>query len=237
MKKHIYSFQKTASKLLAVSLLLFICSQTTFAQNNTLSTDTLILPSTGVLGGSGTATIRVRNLENAQYTGPIRFYCMIDSGTTPFILDSLSNVSLLPQGTASITTTISYNSPVFHSGDNIVVVWSSGNGRFAADSIRDTINLTPSGIHENNLNASFTIFPSPAKDFITIKFNKSALSKDLLQSIKITDVFGRTMHTEPFTGGGEGQKINVRNLPSGSYFLELQYGNRKRAIQKFIRMD
>ena len=89
---------------------------------------------------------------------------------------------------------------------------------------------------ENNLNASFSISPCPATDIIRIKMSQSALSKEMLRQIKITDVLGRTMQTEAFLGGEE-QKINVEHLPPGLYFIELMYNDDKKAVQKFVRSD
>jgi uncharacterized delta-60 repeat protein len=58
------------------------------------------------------------------------------------------------------------------------------------------------------------IFPNPAKDYVTITLNNASSA-----SVQILDVTGRTMQTNTIEGH---QRIDISNIPSGSYILLLQ---------------
>lgn len=218
-------------------LFLFILSSS--IARSQISTMFVSLPDTAFMSSGDTALVIVENVDNQPYSGYINVYFSTDTITfAPFMVCSIPSVSLNPNDTILTNCWISFDSTYFNSGSNIVVVWSSGNAKFAADTVWDSVYIVSqtAGIHENVLNSSFSIFPSLAKDIITIKLNRSKLPNDLIRKIKITDVFGRTIFVEPFADK-EGQKINVEHLPHGLYFLELLYGDRKRAVQKFVKAD
>jgi hypothetical protein len=238
MKNHTTLVVKSAGKLFAFIFFLSVSAISGFSQNAIISTTFLQMPDSATSGSTDTVSVTIKNIDNASYTGYINIYYTTDTVTfSPLLLCSIPSVSLSSGDTISTSCTINFDSTYFQTGNRIVVVWSSGNGKFASDSLWDSVYISPqvAGIHEYDMNASFTIFPSPAKDVITIKTNKTTLSKDLIQSIKMTDVFGRTIYTEPFLG--ENQKINVTQLPPGIYFLELMDKDRKRATQKFVRAN
>lgn len=235
MKNHLSPI-RNAGKLAALILLLSLGSSAGFSQNNTLSMAYFNLPATAPFGSSDTAKFWIKNLDNAVFSGQLTINYATDTSFTPHVLDSFT-VTINSNDSIYLTSYVTFDtSNFFNPGSNIVVVWSSGNGKFAADSLADTITLIPAGIHEDNFNVSFSIFPSPAKDHITINMNRSAEGKGVLQRIKITDVFGRIIIAEPFSDKEE-QKINVEDLSAGVYFLELLYADRNRAVQKFVKAD
>lgn len=239
MKTQLHPTLKGLSRSFFLFLFLTIGSAA-FSQNGTISTTFLSLPDTANLGDSATTVlVVVKNIDSVPYSGYINIYYSTDTvAFTPVQFCSLNNIALNAGDTVVASCTMDFAPAYFNTGDNIVVVWSSGNGKFAADTLRDSVYLNPqgTGIHESDLSASFSIFPSPAKELIGITVHKSGLQKDLIQQIKIVDVFGRTVHAEAFQNA-EGQKINVSHLTPGVYFLELLYSNRQRAVQKFVRGD
>ena len=235
--KNYHSTIRNAGRLAAFVLLLLLGSSAGFSQNNTLSTVYFNLPATAPFGSSDTAKYWIKNIDNATYSGSLTIHYISDTTLIPHVLDSFPSVTINANDSIYLSSVVIFDtSHYFNPGSNIVVVWSSGNGKLAADSLADTINLTVAGIHENNFNASFSIFPSPAKDDITIKVNRSAGPKGTLQRIKITDVFGRIMFVE-LVSDKERFKINVAHLPQGVYFLELLYSDRNRAMQKFVKVE
>ncbi len=223
-------------KLLTLFLSVILYSSAVSAQSGTLSTTFLSLPDTSYLGMMDTGNIVVKNIDNAPYTGSINVNYSTD--TVAFNLAgffTIPNVTLNPGDSIISTINITFDSTFYNPGNNIVVVWSSGNAKFAADTIWDSVYLIgqTASIYENGLSPLLTIFPSPASDMIYIK---SSLPKEGLQQLKITDVFGRTVYTTS-PSGNETQKISVAHLHPGLYFLEMMYANRKRAVQKFVKVD
>ncbi|TAL59907.1 MAG: T9SS type A sorting domain-containing protein [Bacteroidetes bacterium] len=215
-------------------------SATVLLTNCDLQTTLNYFPDTAYWGDTASVIATITNTGSTTYSGYVNIYYTTDTiAFSPVQLCGIQSVTLAPNSSDSvqITCVITFDSTYFYQGDNIVVVWSSGNARTAADSVWTHVYLqTPAGVHENNPNASLMISPSPAKDFIQIKMKSVVPSNGMLQQIKITDVFGRTMYAAPFPDG-EGQKINIKHLPAGIYFLELMYGNRKKSVQKFVRSD
>lgn len=223
-------------KLLSLLLLALLYSNAGSSQSGTLSTTFLSLPDTSYLGFMDTGNIVVKNIDNAPFTGTINVNYSTD--TVAFNLAgffTLPNVTLNPGDSIISTINITFDSTFYNPGNNIVVVWSSGSAKFAADTIWDTVYLIgqTAGIHDNELSPLLTIFPSPAKDLIHVKSN---FPQQELQQLMITDVFGRKVFAST-PSGNENIKVSVAHLPPGLYFLELMYANRQRAVQKFVRVE
>ncbi len=72
------------------------------------------------------------------------------------------------------------------------------------------------------------VFPNPAKEQLTLKANGNSIS-----TVRIFDLFGKThlLSIEPFDGN---KTYDISNLPSGLYFIEANYGE-KRFTMKFIK--
>ena len=239
MNYNIRTTGRQLMKLLAAALFVTLGASVGFSQG-TISTTLFYLPNdTVVQGSTDTATVIVKNIDNAVYSGYINVYYSTDTVTfSPLLLCTLPNVTLNAGDSITSSCTITFDSTYFYIGKRIIVVWSSGNGKMAADSLWDSVYVTPqiAGVHENDLNSSFRISPNPAKDNIRIKMNGSALRKEMPEQIKISDMLGRTVQTEAFSGKEE-QRINVQHLPPGLYFLELLYNDNKKGVQKFVRSD
>lgn len=86
------------------------------------------------------------------------------------------------------------------------------------------INDSPNGIaiDGNASKMSFKIYPNPASDLLHIEAAGIPVSGKEV-TIKIYDLLGRRqtyLHAKPFAGGFS-KEINLRQLPSGNYFLQL----------------
>ncbi len=67
------------------------------------------------------------------------------------------------------------------------------------------------------------IYPNPASDFLTIN------AKSKVEKISILDISGKKINVKL-----EGDKIDVRSLPSGVYIIGIKT-SKGRSIQKFIK--
>jgi hypothetical protein len=76
---------------------------------------------------------------------------------------------------------------------------------------------TTLGIQGNTLENSIRIYPNPAKNEVTIAKNK-AIS---LENVTIYDITGRLINTVDLKNMGEKQTIEISQLESGVYFLQI----------------
>jgi hypothetical protein len=92
-----------------------------------------------------------------------------------------------------------------------------------------------SGISENNLNSSVTIYPNPARNelFVTIKGKEKSLD------LSITDVNGKIRYKESLTDltAEYSKKINVSGFSAGIYFIKLANGSRYFAGKFVVRQE
>jgi blue copper oxidase len=76
------------------------------------------------------------------------------------------------------------------------------------------------GIEDHEEMASFSIFPNPANDYLSLKAEAVLPSK-----VRILDLFGRTLKEQSLDSFIGIQKIDIGNLPPGLLLVEWQYGN------------
>jgi hypothetical protein len=81
------------------------------------------------------------------------------------------------------------------------------------------------GISETN-NQKFAVYPNPATDIIHIHSVTSQIKNTLIYSVA-----GQLMQSAP----SNSEKINISNLPSGIYFLEIITSEGYTQIQQFIK--
>ncbi len=96
--------------------------------------------------------------------------------------------------------------------------------------IEELTNTTSANI----ATVSFKVFPNPAADLLSVEINETTDS-DL--SIRIFDLTGKTISMEDFSVAINTQfskEINLTNIPSGSYVVEVINGNR-RSTQKIVK--
>jgi hypothetical protein len=89
----------------------------------------------------------------------------------------------------------------------------------------DTLGkIIPYGIYTNinSLeNKDYSSFgPNPTKDIITINFPFEATGNN--STLEVKDVFGKSIFQKNITSGSNSEKVNLQNLASGIYFIEVK---------------
>lgn len=92
--------------------------------------------------------------------------------------------------------------------------------------------LTPSSIKkDHNLDLELSLFPNPAIDFLIVK-------GDLLQNadarIRVLNSIGKVVYNEGIVAVSENIKLDINNLQSGVYFMQIVSGNNV-VSKKFIK--
>jgi hypothetical protein len=132
--------------------------------------------------------------------------------------------------------TINFDTTNFTGGNNIVVVWSSGNAKAPADSVHDSVYLCTSsaGVNENLLLPDFTIYPTLTNDFIIIESSEQYFPKKIF----IEDISGRIIKIVSPSPDAKNQiKINTSELTSGIYFVDFLLPDKQRYVSKFVKAD
>ena len=215
----------------------FLSFSSAFTQQPAFST-TRFLPDTSFLGiTDSTIRVTIKYTGASQYIGPIGIYYTTDtSNFFPTGFYNYPQAALFPNDTLQINFSIAFDTAYFQGGNNIVVVWSSGNSIAPADSLWDGIYLktTGAGIHENDLSSAFTIYPTLVKDFISIESIENILPKKIF----ITDISGRIIKVvSPAQESKTRIRVNVSELDSGIYFLDILLPDKQRVVSKFVKTD
>lgn len=237
MKNHISSLSRIFSRIFLLSTLLFLSCGIGFSQTASLSTSNVkFAADTSTLGATDSMTVTVRNINATAYTGVLNINYSTDSTWGAYC--TTYTVTLSPNGFDSVVSkcVITFDSAHFHQGDNIVVVWSSGNLRTAADSVRAHVFLGPStaGVHETSLNSAFKIYPSPTQDFINVEYTGNSVPLKIF----IEDVSGRIISAvSPPRDNKKQIKINTTALNTGIYFLDILLPDKQRVVSKFVKEE
>ena len=207
-----------------------------FAQPGTMSTRALFFPDSSCIGSTDSVSVTVKNIDTALYSGSIYFWiATAQTNFSPIQFCFIQQVTLQPNDSVQQACTINFDTTNFIGGNNIVVVWSSGTAKAPADSIHDSVYLcsTGAGVHEAKL-SDFRIYPTLAKDFIMIESLENILPKKIF----ITDVSGRILKiVSPSPENQNRIKVNVSELTSGIYFLDILLPNKQRVVSKFVKTD
>jgi len=239
MKNYYVIILHETRKLMALMCLLLPAFSAVYTQSGTISTTFIALADTANLSDTSTVTVVVKNIDSVPYSGFINVYYSTDTiAFTPILFCTIGSVSLNPNDSVSTNCVINFDSTFFNAGNNIVVVWSSGNAKLAADTLWDSVYLNSSttGIYENGPDLTFSISPCPVKDILNITLDASAVYGEIPEVVIIRDLLGKVKQTVSF-GNLPHLKVDVRNLPSGLYFAELLYGDHKKSIQKFVKTE
>jgi hypothetical protein len=227
---------KSLLKILAFGIA-FLSLAPAFAQQNGLSTQIIYFNDTSSLGAADSVHVRITNLDTGAYSGYINIYYSTDTVTySPVQFCTISNIMLNGLDSVDQTCTINFDSVYFHTGDNIVVVWSSGGAKAAADSVRRHIYLKTStaGIHEDGLASLFTVYPTLANNYLFLESSRAVLP----EKIFITDVSGRIVSAPTTTADSKNRmRIQTGNLKAGVYFLHAILPDKSRFISKFVKAE
>jgi len=139
-------------------------------------------------------------------------YFTLDPTTTDWTIEAPSTLGL------SVISSLRYRP-----SDNIMLVGTHGNGMF------QTLvqKLAVDDLQAKSI-TDLLIYPNPAKDFITIKFNNSFISKE---KYAIIDINGSIVANGIVNDNGT---VDVTKLSSGVYFISLNINN-KEIANKFIK--
>ena len=117
---------------------------------------------------------------------------------------------------------VDWTAPATASGT--VTIYTSGvisnsNGNNNGDQVVKTSLSFPSAA-SSNINSvansnSFSVYPNPATDLLTIEFGEEASE----MTIAIVDVMGRTVMPTMNQFSGNRTEISVNELPQGAYFI------------------
>lgn len=80
----------------------------------------------------------------------------------------------------------------------------------------ETVTVTSTASLGETTDTSISVYPNPARNFITIS------SLNYLKSATLIDVNGRTLSQTNFTGNTLEQRLSLENLSSGAYFVTIQ---------------
>jgi hypothetical protein len=103
-----------------------------------------------------------------------------------------------------------------------VLVWVDGDSASTAKTITflstvsSTVNCLATGIDEAGASASVQIFPNPATEFITVKFNQA----NTINAV-VTDINGRIVKEVVVKSN---ERVNISDLGTGLYFLKPEQG-------------
>lgn len=215
----------------------FFSLSSAFSQQQGFSTKLLFFQDTSYVGASDSVVVKVKNLDTASYSGYINIYYSTDTAAfTPVQLCSLQNFVLAGLDSVQTTCTIFFDSTYFHNGNNIVVVWSSGNARMPADSVWTNVFLdsTKADVRETNFASAFIVYPTLTNDFITIEDLKNNIPKKIF----IEDVTGRIIEIVSTPLESKNRiKINTSELKNGIYFLDILLPDKQRVVSKFVKVN
>jgi hypothetical protein len=212
-------------------LLLILLSSLAASAQGIFSTTSIILnpDSNLTYGDTVSMTYKVKNVGNVPYTGFLNINYSTD--TTAFSLTGfcpIASVTLDSLGSDSVvgTCTITIDSVHFHPGYNIIVVWSSGNAKTAADTLWSHIDLiATAGVHDPGLNSMFNIYPSPATNFINVENSGNTVPLKIF----IEDLSGRIIKGKV--------RINTSALKGGIYFIDMLLPDKRRVVSKFVKAE
>ena len=82
----------------------------------------------------------------------------------------------------------------------------------------------------DNNSLSFNVYPSPAKDYITINIDRPEENC----VVSVLDNMGRSLISTKIGKSERQTTLNVSSLISGVYFIRL-YSNKNSYVQKFVK--
>lgn len=165
-----------------------------------------------VVGNSRTRSTRIFNLGTETFT--------LDSVT----LEANADFRFVPQALPETivmndTATVSFEFSPTSTG--VKSVWATLHTSLGTTRIRlEGEGLPSSGVQIPAEVADIQIFPNPAKDLLTIQLGPS--SPQIITSVRVTDLGGVEVLAPVSPSQVSSYDLDVRSLPPGTYFLEIQ---------------
>jgi hypothetical protein len=88
------------------------------------------------------------------------------------------------------------------------------------------------GVSENTDASQINLYPNPVSDFLNITFSKQTANSS---SLKIFNTAGQQVYTGSIAAKTSQIGINVSELPSGVYFVQIDAADRKPMVKKFFK--
>ncbi len=166
------------------------------------------------------------------------------TGTGQVLIHLKNNGTLIGGGLFTTNTNVSiytaFSQAITYTVNLIpdeVTIWLCSEGIFGVNTKNygnklwiDSLSLTNTPLSiDNNIDYEdfFLIFPSPSRDVLHVKLKNYKVS-----SLKITNVIGQNLISEKLEN--ETNSINIGNLQSGIYFVELEIAD-KIFVHKIIK--
>jgi hypothetical protein len=111
--------------------------------------------------------------------------------------------------------------------------WKVEKPSVSCVSARTEVSVTVSGVDDLTQVTNLQVFPNPTSEVLNIRFNAET-SDGMI--IRLTDVLGRTIQERRLKNlnvGENMEQLNVSNLPTGVYNLQLNMGE-KNAYRKVV---
>lgn len=162
------------------------------------------------LGGSHDYYTRVRDGNVVEFIHENINLDFNDATNDGHVLFKIKTLNTLTEGDSFDNTAeiyFDFNFPIITNTETVTVMTTASIGETTDDSI--------------------SVYPNPAKDFITVS------SVNNLKSATLIDVNGRILSQTNFTGNTMEQRISLENLTSGVYFVTIQ-SNLGQKVEKVI---
>jgi hypothetical protein len=195
------------------------------------NTDVFSGTASSSLAGSGTATGTITTI--AAGTGTL-----VAPGGATFTnvlkLKASQKVDVILSFGAVTLTLVTTDYNYYHASQKfplLTVSYSDISGTFSSTSATIKANSLITGIKDNNLDASFNVFPNPAKNNFNVKL-RNQNNADCY--IEITNAIGQV--AKVINLGNETEiagNISISELSAGIYFIKTSIGN-KIAVRKLI---
>ena len=150
------------------------------------------------------------------------------------ILDADGYYSYTVTGFTSLPIGVVFNNGAATSQIQTVDLSASGDMCWDAGALSGTkytateVTCLTTGLSENQVNASFEIYPNPTHDFIYFNVPTDA------SNITINSVTGSKLEVKPEIILGS-CRINLSGYPSGTYFISLSGANGKRVTKAVMK--
>lgn len=149
-------------------------------------------------------------------------YCGYGSTTTCISTDTFS-LGPLPQGNYVLQVD-------YHQGSICPI--SNFDATIAQASASIQVSISTGIATATDRSGELRLYPNPAKEQVTLQFPLTTKDKSL---VRITDLMGHRLLCRPFTSGGE--VLELSDLPSGIYLVEIESEGLTLAKQKLAILD
>lgn len=181
--------------------------------------------------GEGFPTFNINwNQENGQTILKLSETVSMPN-VTPFFKTSLELKLNSPQGDTTVRVFLSQNGDIFHfNWDNTLNGIETDPNQWVLNMdgalVKDTsLHALPSGMEENTT-TPLAIYPVPAKDQLVISAAKA------VKNITVYDMAGRQINT--YTGTGEKTTLDISNLTTGAYIVEVRFMGNAMPVKRLI---